>query len=124
MKPFFNPRRRTRFAAAVVLFIWLLVLSTGIANACRVAENHARHGHLSHHQEDTALAKAACQNFCSTEQTGAGRLATDLPENPDLTQALPLVAWATPSFADHAARLLALNDPPWLDPLCSCAFCA
>ena len=43
MNPMPN-RPRTRFTAAVMLFVWLLTLGAGIANACLLHEDHAQAG--------------------------------------------------------------------------------
>ena len=40
--------------AVMMLFVWLLTVGMGMANACLANEDHARHGHLHHH--DVALA--------------------------------------------------------------------
>ena len=109
-----NNRRALRFTAAVTLFIWLLAVGVGAANACVVAENHARHGHLDHH--DAQPAKQACQDFCAVGQTGVVKQATDAPATPDFDLAFPALAWAAPWPAVRAERLLAHGDPPWLDP--------
>ncbi len=45
MKPMLC-HRRIRFTAAVMLFVWLLTLSVGIANACLLHADHARPGHI------------------------------------------------------------------------------
>ena len=39
-----SSRPRTRFTAAVMLFVWLLTLGAGIANACVLHEDHAQAG--------------------------------------------------------------------------------
>lgn len=95
MKSFFSHRNISR-CAAVMLFVWLLALATGVANACLVQPEHARHGHPAHAEAQAGTAKAhaanheheaspaglACQNFCAAEQTGlpksGGELLTPL----------------------------------------------
>ena len=57
--------RKKRFAAAAMLFIWLLAVGTGIANACLVQEQHARHGHL-----DGRHAQAGPLPFSATGRHG------------------------------------------------------
>ena len=114
MKPYFS-HRRTRFTAAVMLFVWLLALGTGIANACQVQEDHARHGHLSHQEagdHDTSPAKMACQDFCAAEQTGVVKQQTDAPAHLDVAPVPASMWWVAPLSADRPFSLPALDDPP------------
>lgn len=118
MKSFFS-HRRTRFTAAVMLFIWLLALGTGIANACLVHEDHARHGHLSRQDagdHDTSPAKKACQNFCAAEQTGVVKQKTDAPASLDVAPVLVSMWWVAPLSADRPFSLPAFDDPPLAQP--------
>ena len=109
-----NNRRAIRFTAAVTLFIWLLAVGVGAVNACVVAENHARHGHLDHH--DAQPAKQACQDFCAAGQTGVVKQATGEPAHPDFMLVFAPLAWAVPWSALRVDHLLTANDSPWLDP--------
>lgn len=144
MKSFFN-QRRTRYTVAVMLFVWLLALGTGIANACLVQEDHARHGHLSHQDagvtsmtataldamagdhapveahpdaddHDTSAGKMACQNFCAAEQTGVVKQQNDAPAHLDDTLVLVSMWWVAPLSADRAFPMPALDDPRWTEP--------
>ena len=114
MKSFFS-HRRTRFTAAVMLFVWLLALGTGIANACQVQEDHARHGHLSHQEagdHHTSPAKLACQDFCAAEQTGVVKQQTDAPVHLDVANALVSLWWVASLSADRPFPMAAVDDPP------------
>jgi hypothetical protein len=127
MKSFFN-RRRTRCITTVMLFVWLLALGTGIANACVVQVDHARHGHVSHQDAvPTALlataldtldhgpsqGKLACQIFCASGQTGMVKQPADAPAHPDVAFALGST-WALAELsANHASPMPAMDGPPW-----------
>ncbi len=69
-----------------MLFVWLLVVGMGMANACLANEDHARHGHLNHlgdsladqvtaeaqldpHAQPISPTKATCQKFCAAAQS-------------------------------------------------------
>lgn len=86
MRSFFN-HRRTRHTAAMMLFVWLLALGTGIANACLVQPDHGLRDHAglsqsgfasgnlaagaAHHdadEHDVSPEDVSCLNFCLTEQ--------------------------------------------------------
>jgi hypothetical protein len=82
MKSFFSSRH-TRHTATVMLFVWLMALGIGIANACLP---DAVHGHQSSaaslqatphkdaDHETLASDKAACLSFCAAEQTAAVKI--------------------------------------------------
>lgn len=128
-----------------MLFVWLLALGTGIANACLVQVDHARHGHLSHYapvstampataleamviphasavghlgavDHDTSDGHLACQNFCAAEQTGMVKQKIDAPAQLDAALVLASMGWLAPSLADRAFPMPALDDPPWTGP--------
>lgn len=144
MKYFFN-QRRVRYTVAVMLFVWLLALGAGIANACLVQEDHARHGHLSHQDDgvtsitataldamagdhasvevspdaddhDTSAGKLACQNFCAAEQTGVVKQKIDAPAQLEAALVLASMGWVAPPLADHASQKPALGEPAWAEP--------
>jgi len=132
MKPFFA-YRTTRFTATVMLFVWLLALGTGIANACLVQENHARHGHLGYQDtvvtampaaapgamavsHDASPGKMACQNFCAAEQTGVVKQKVDAPGHLDAALVLASMWGVAPASADRVFTLPVLGDPAWVEP--------
>lgn len=144
MKFFFN-QRRARYTAIVMLFVWLLALGTGIANACLVQADHARHGHLSQQDagitsmtataldaragdhasaegppdaddHDTSPGKLACQNFCAAEQTGVLKQPDDAPAHLDNAPVLVSMWWVAPLPVDRVFPMPALHDPPWTEP--------
>lgn len=144
MKSLFN-RRRARHTAAVLLFVWLQALGAGIANACLVYEDHARHGHLSHRdvgfasmtvtgldavtgdhastevhpdtdKHDTSGGKMACQNCCAAEQTGMVKQQDDAPAHLDDALVLVSMWWVAPLSADRAFPMPTLVDPRWTEP--------
>src|SRR5659263_668431 len=83
MKSFFG-FRRTRYTAAVMLFVWLVSLGIGVANACLVQQDHGRQELFSHSQSrlasgtaaahpdaaghDKSPDKMACLHFCTADQ--------------------------------------------------------
>lgn len=93
MKSFFSPRS-TRRTAAVMLWVWLLALATGMANACLLPAPPVPHGHAAaghsaptavapgqdqgassaqpacEHEGAASHARAACQSFCAAESLG------------------------------------------------------
>lgn len=98
-----------------MLFVWLLALGTGMANACLVHEDHARHGHFSHQEagdRDTSTAKMACLDFCAAEQTGVVKQQTDAPAHLDVALAQASMWCVAPLSADRPFSLPALEDPP------------
>lgn len=74
----------TRYIAAVMLFVWLMSLGIGVANACLVQQDHGRHEHLSQGHagfasgagtadhdaadHDKSPEDLACLSFCTAEQ--------------------------------------------------------
>jgi hypothetical protein len=92
--------RRTRLTAAAMLFVWLLVVGMGMANACLANQDHARHGHLHHHDEaaadevaveaqldphaqPTPPAKKTCQTFCAAAQNSVFKQQSQEPAQTD-----------------------------------------
>lgn len=131
--------------AVVMLFVWLLALGAGFANACLVQEDHARHGHLSHQDadftampvtaldvmavdhtsaqvhpdaidHDTSADRAVCQNFCADEQTGVVNPKVDVSAHLDVALVLASIWWEVPSLADHAPLKPALGELTWAEP--------
>ena len=132
MLSFFSQRKK-RLAAAVALLIWLLALGTGIANACLVQDDHARHGHPSQHDvdgtstsipgmqaladdRDTSPAKVACQNFCRADQSGLIKQQADMPADLDGAIFPASIWWAGTRSADRALQMPSLVDPAWSEP--------
>lgn len=116
-------RRRTRLTAVVMLFVWLLAVGMGMANACLANEDHARHGHLHHHgaavadhltaepqhdeaAQQTSTAKVACQNFCAAGQTGVLKQQSHEPAPLDLGL-VPAISWRLASLPPY-------RDSPWV----------
>ena len=135
----------------MMLFVWLLALGAGIANACLVQEDHARHGHRSHRDSgftsvivteldaltidhaseeahlgagdhEISLVKLACQNFCTAERTGVVKQQTYEPANLDVALVLTSMWWVASPSADRASQLPALGDPAWSEPPVSIRF--
>lgn len=79
MKNFFS-LRHTRYTAIVMVFVWLMTLGIGIANACLLNEAPGHHTYVAqvqatHHEEvneqTNASDKAVCLTVCEAEQTAA-----------------------------------------------------
>ncbi len=132
--PFRFNRRRTRLTAVAMLFVWLLVVGMGIANACLANEDHARHGHLQHldatvadqstaaaqldpHAQPTSSAKATCQKFCTAAQSSVFKQQSHEPGPMD-AGLVPAISWwpAEPSPYRHSLRAMqrdsARSHPP------------
>jgi hypothetical protein len=107
--PFRFNRRTTRLTVAATLFVWLLVVGMGMANACLASVDHARHGHLHHHDETlahevtpgaqldphsqpTSPAKESCQTFCATAQSSVFKQQCHEPAQTDAALFVA-VAW-------------------------------
>lgn len=58
MKSFFNARR-TRCTAAVMLFVWLMSMGIGVANACLVQQGQGSRDYFSQDQSGTDLTALA-----------------------------------------------------------------
>ena len=114
--PFRFNRRSTRLTVVAMLFVWLLVVGMGMANACLANEDHARHGHLQHqdaalaghlttaaqldpHAQPTSSAKASCQTFCAAAQSSVFKQQSHEPGPADTGLALAISWWpAAPSL--------------------------
>lgn len=140
MKSLFSSHHRIRRIAAWMLCAWLLAVATGIANACLLQLDHARHGHLVHaeavapdpapdhavgdealprvHQgHQAAPASAACLNFCSAEQTGLTKTGGEVPSALAPMPDAPPQAWAA-AQADCGPRPRpACADPAHAPPV-------
>jgi hypothetical protein len=108
--PFRFNRRRTRFTAAAMLIVWLLVVGMGMANACLANEAHARHGHPHHHHDaladdvtaeeqldqhaqPTSPAKETCQNFCAAAQSSVFKQQSHEPAQTDIGPVVTIAWW-------------------------------
>lgn len=141
MRPFFN-YRRTRYTTAVVLFVWLLALGMGIANACLVQVDHGRHEHSSSRHSvltsvtvaehdvasdklatahddaddhDMSPEKAACLNFCVAEQSALVKHHADGLVGLDIVPVL-FLTWLLVPAVDQASQPEAFGSPIWSEP--------
>lgn len=90
MASFFNIYR-TRYTAIVMVFVWLMTLGIGIANACLVdgARGHptlAAQVHVTHHEhadeQPVASDKAVCFSVCESEQAATVKIkVVDVPSS-------------------------------------------
>ena len=131
MKHVFS-HRNTRYTAIVVLFVWLMTLGIGIANACLVSNEH---GHTSathhvpvttqaeeHHAPDADAHKAICLKVCAAEQATALKVK---PVSTSVDAPMALLAWApalTIAFIDPNDRLAPLAVPTWREAPMSIRF--
>ena len=58
MKSFFSIRR-TRYTAAVMLFVWLMSIGIGVANACLIQQDHGPRGYSGQGRSGIGLAASA-----------------------------------------------------------------
>ena len=72
--------RHTRYTVIVMLFVWLMTVGIGIANACTLVTAIEHHGSVPHvveaHQENSHKEilhgdKTVCLKVCAAEQTAA-----------------------------------------------------
>ena len=124
MKTVFS-HHHTRYTAIVMLFVWLVTLGIGIANACLVSDTHGhpgsrQHVHASSHMEADEHApdpdKAICLAVCAAEQTAAIKLKH--LDNAADSQCAP-IAWAsalTIAVIDLSGRSAPLAVATWREP--------
>lgn len=129
MKSFFNVRH-TRYTAIAMVFVWLMTLGIGIANACLVSDALGHHTsasqvQLSHHenanQQPIASGKAVCLTVCDAQQTAVYKT-KPVDVHLDL-QTVP-VAFPALSIAviDPNDRFLPLVSSTWCEPPVSIRF--
>jgi len=141
MMSFFGSRR-TRYTAAVMLFVWLMSLGIGVANACLVQQDQARDELLSHSrsafrsdaiiERDLALdnfakahvqadenakapEKMACLNFCAAEQNTLVTHHADGLVAQDLGPML-FLTWLLLPALDQTSQPEAFGSPTWSEP--------
>jgi hypothetical protein len=104
----------TRYTAIVVLFVWLMTLGVGIANACLVSDAHGHPGSTQHVQASSRIEadehapdpdKAICLTVCAVEQTAA--IKVKHLDNAADSQCAP-IAWASAL----TIAVIDLNDRP------------
>jgi hypothetical protein len=134
--------RRTRHTAAMMLFVWLITLGIGGANACLVQQDHQSREDFSHSHSGTSLTahpahhvepdhfatasghsddntsstdKATCLRFCAAEQN---TLVTDHFHGTVSLAFLPvlLLARLLVPAADQTSPPQAFVNPPCSDP--------
>ena len=130
MKSFFGSRR-TRYTAAVMLFVWLVSLGIGVANACLVQQDHGRQELFSHSQSrlasgtaaahpdaadhDKSPDKMACLNFCTAEQNTLIQHHADGVVAQD-TVPVPFFTWLLVPVVDQTYQPEAFGGPTWSEP--------
>ncbi len=130
-----------RITSIVVLFVWLLTLGAGIANACLVDGEHAQGGHIRY--GGAALAPAAhavsgaqyavhasaalgaadqelsshattCASLRVAAQTGVAAPKAWKVADLQADAVLAPMPWETTQLADHAGGPTKPEDPVWL----------
>lgn len=131
MKSFFNSRN-TRSAAIVMLFVWIMTLGIGVANACLLTQDQGRHGlsvpvSLDAYQtaDEHALSPdaAVCLSFCAAEQTTLVKVSPQL-DGPAGLSFVPVhffTGWLVPPI-DRIIQPEALGSPTWSGPPVSIRF--
>jgi hypothetical protein len=141
MKDFFSSRR-TRYTAAVMLFVWLMSLGIGVANACLVQHNpaedeflgHTRSGYMSKatiereraldnfakahvqaDENDKLPEKVACLNFCAAEQNTLIKHHADALVAQDIVPVL-FLTWLLMPALDSIPQPEAFGSPTWSEP--------
>lgn len=127
-----------------MLFVWLLALATGVANACLVQQDHGRHEHSSHshsvltsatvtehdmtsdkvatttahddaNEYDISPEKAACLNFCVAEQNTLVKHHAAGLADVDIVPLL-FLTWLLVPAIDQACQPEAFGSPTWSEP--------
>lgn len=130
MKSYFNVRH-TRYTAIVMLFVWLMTVGIGVANACLVSDALGHHASAaqvqsSHHEEvdEQAIAsdKAVCLTVCDVQQSAVYK--TEQVDDSADSQTAPVAF-----FSALTVPVLDLNDrsvpsvvPDWREPPVSIRF--
>jgi hypothetical protein len=141
MKYFFSSRR-TRYTAAVMLFVWLMSLGIGVANACLVQHNpaedeflgHTRSGltskttierelaldniakaHVQADENDKSPEKRVCLNFCAAEQNTLIKHHADALVAQDIAPGLSLT-WLLMPALEPTLQPEAFGSPAWSEP--------
>lgn len=131
--PFRFNRRTTRLTAVAMLFVWLLVVGMGMANACLANQDHARHGHLQHHDDPvpepvtaaaqpdshvqpTSPEKAACQKFCADAQSSVFKQQSHDPGLMDAGLAPAIAGWQAAPAPYRPSLSAGPLDPAWTEP--------
>lgn len=131
MKSFFNSRS-TRSAAIVMLFVWLMTLGIGVANACLLTQDQGRHGlsvpastEAYQNADEHALSPdaAVCLSFCAAEQTTLVKVQPQFDGSAGLylVPVLFFTGWLVPAI-DRVTPLEALGSPTWSEPPVSIRF--
>lgn len=130
MKSAFS-HRHTRYTAIVMLFVWLMTLGVGMANACLLSDTHGQTGSTQHVQvtshpaaDEHALDpdEAICLTVCAAEQTATVK--TKHFDNAADSQLAP-IAWAqalTIAAIDPNDRFAPFAVATWCEPPVSIRF--
>lgn len=115
MKPFFNVYR-TRCTAILVVFVWMMALGIGVANACLLdpipshSSTVALAAEFSHEHADDHSAssdKSICLDVCAAEQTALIKVKPlDMPTGLDTTTVLFLSALIISGFDQNYQAVL------------------
>ncbi|EJL89859.1 hypothetical protein PMI15_00472 [Polaromonas sp. CF318] len=130
MKTLFS-RRNTRYTASVMLFVWLMALGAGIANACLLSDAHGHSGSVqqvqatAHTEADEHAPdpdQAICLTVCAAEQTAAIKVK---PFDNAADSQSALVVWVpalTVAHVDLDDRPTPLAVQTWREPPVSIRF--
>ena len=130
MKSAFS-HRHTRYTAVVMLFVWLMTLGIGIANACIVSDARGHHTaaaqvQTSHHedanQQPISSDKVVCLTVCDVQQSAVYKT-KQVDVHLDL-QAAPAVHCSplTVAALDLNDRSVPSVVPDWREPPVSIRF--
>ena len=130
-----------RITAIVVLFVWLLTLGAGIANACLLHKEHAQVGHISYGRpalapsvhvdsgaryavqasaavgaadEELFFRTTACKSFRVAVPMGVAESKACKVADLQADAVLVSALWETTQLADCGCGLTTLEDPVWL----------
>lgn len=125
-------QRNTRRTAVVMLFVWMMSLMVGFANACVLDNDHhsQRQAFMvsvpvheldgistyDDHSRDDSVALGACKSFCSAEETGIFKYSGNTALTDASTTPLLIQTWINPATDFIEAPRFADSTPNWSPP--------
>jgi hypothetical protein len=125
-------QRNTRRTAVVMLFVWMMSLMVGFANACVLNNDDRSQGHAfvvpvpvheleevstyDDHSRDDSVALGACKSFCSAEETGISKYSGNTAPTHPSTTPLLIQTWINPATNFVEAHRFADSTPNWSSP--------
>jgi hypothetical protein len=125
-------QRNTRRTAVVMLFVWMMSLMVGFANACVLNNDHRSQGYAfvvpvpvhvlveastyGDHSRDDSVALDACKSFCSAEESGISKYSGNTAPNHPSPTPLLIQTWINPATSFTEAPLFVDSTPKGSSP--------